>query len=152
MRPIFRFYKTYELLNLGAYSNVSRLHRLGSLKNANRPPPGPPVFGPNLGVFDPPPGGGSKSEKNVKFRQFRGSRTPPRTPEKHEKPDLGGLPAQLFSGFFRNFAKFSEISRNFPKFPKSGGTPPKTPKTPNSGTAPLPGVEVAVGRCVASRV
>jgi hypothetical protein len=67
MQEGLRFKKSYELLNLGLYSRRLRLQRFKFQKTANRPPPGGGVFGPKMGVFDPPPGGG---QKVTFFRNF----------------------------------------------------------------------------------
>ena len=57
---VLRFEERDELLNLGLYSRRSRLQQPKMSKSDFSPPPRGGVFGPKLGVFDPPPGGGRK--------------------------------------------------------------------------------------------
>ena len=150
MQDPLGLHKSYELLNLGLYSRRLRLHQPKMSKTDFSPPPRGGVFGPNLGVFDPPPGGGKKVtffRNFVKFREISGKFVP----ENPEKPP----PSSSWGGvFFTFFHFFSKISENFGNFGKFGEFPLPGPQCPRLDirNAPLPGVEVAVGRCVASRV
>ena len=70
MQEVLRFEEMDELLNLGLYSRRLRLQQPKMSKSDFSPPPRGGVFGPNLGVFDPPPGGGSKSDFFPKFPEI----------------------------------------------------------------------------------
>ena len=70
MHKVLRFEESYELLNLGLYSRRSRLQQPKMSKTDFSPPPRGGVFGPKMGVFTPPPGGGQKVTFFVNFVKF----------------------------------------------------------------------------------
>jgi len=135
MQDPLGLHKSYELLNLGLYSRRLRLQQPKMSKTDFSPPPRGGVFGPNLGVFDPPPGGGKKRtffRNFLKFCEISGKFVP----ENPEKPppssSWGGGIFHFFSLFFENFGKFREISGN-PGFP-----PPRDPQCPGRDTEMYP--------------
>ena len=127
MQDPLGLHKSYELLNLGLYSRRLRLQQPKMSKTDFSPPPRGGVFGPNLGVFDPPPGGGKKVtffRNFVKFREISGKFVP----ENPEKPPPSSSWGGVFFTFFHFFSKISEISGNFGKF---GEFPSRDPQFPN---------------------
>ena len=71
MQEVLRFEESYELLNLGLYSRRLRLQQPKMSKTDFSPPPRGGGFGPKMGVFTPPPGGGQKVTFFVNFVKFR---------------------------------------------------------------------------------
>ena len=140
MQEVLRFEERDELLNLGLYSRRLRLQQPKMSKSDFSPPPRGGVFGPNLGVFDPPPGGGAKRDFFPKFREISLNfpkicpRKPRKTPPQLE---LGGGIFHFFSLFFENFEKFDKF-HTFPTFSKNFRSPPRglSRKTSKSATIP----------------
>ena len=150
MHKVLRFEERDELLNLGLYSRRLRLQQPKMSKSDFSPPPGGGGFGPNLGVFDPPPGGGRKVTFFRNFTKFP-EISRKFVPENPEKPPPSSSWGGVFFTFFHFFSKFPENLTNFGDF---GDFPAPDRHFPDQElrNAPLPGVKVAVGRCVASRV